>query len=74
MRGNPIPLFDAENSKKSPVQALLKPNPTLQAIDFIWSNAKFRYAAEQRNFFGLTGELNALTAELQPNLSVCRIS
>ena len=70
----PIPLFDGENSKKTAVQALLRPNLTLQVIDFIWPDAKFRYAAEQRNFSGLTGELNGLTAEVQPNLSVCRIS
>ena len=64
----PIPLFDGENSKKTPVQALFRLNPTLQVIDFIWLDAQFRYAAEQRNFFGLTAELNGRTAELQRNL------
>jgi hypothetical protein len=29
---------------------------TLQVIDLFWSNAKFRYAAEQRNFSTLTAE------------------
>jgi hypothetical protein len=36
-------------------------------IDLIGSDAKFRYAAEQRNFFDLTAELNGRTAELQRN-------
>ena len=39
----------------------------LQVTDFIWFDVKFRYGAEQRNFFGLTAELNGLTAELQRN-------
>jgi hypothetical protein len=33
-------------------------------IDLIGPKAKFRYGVEQRNFFGLTAELNGLTAEL----------
>jgi hypothetical protein len=44
--------------QKMPVQALFRPNPAVQVVDFIGSDAKFRYAAEQRNFFGLTAELN----------------
>jgi hypothetical protein len=43
---------------------------TLQIVDSIEVNAKFRYAAEQRNFGGRTEELNGLTAELQRKLSV----
>jgi hypothetical protein len=42
----------------------------LQMVDPIGVNAKFRYAAEQRNFGGLSAELNGLTAELQRNLPV----
>jgi hypothetical protein len=53
-----------------PIQALRGPKATLQVFDSIWFRPEFRYAAEQRNFFGLTGELNGLTAELQRKLSV----
>jgi len=44
----------------------------LQVIDSVSVFAKFRYDKEQRNFGGLSGELNGLTAELQRNLSVRR--
>jgi hypothetical protein len=63
-----IPLFDGEKQQKTAVQALRSPNQTLQAIDLIRLDAKFRYAAEQRNFLGLTAELNGRTAEMQRNL------
>jgi len=48
--GHRIPLFAAEKQQKSPVQALRRPNPTFQVIDFIWVLEKFRYTPEQRNF------------------------
>jgi hypothetical protein len=63
-----VPLFDGKNQQKTAVQALRSSNHTLQVIDFIRFDAKFRYAAEQRNFLGLTAELNGRTAEMQRNL------
>jgi hypothetical protein len=56
-----------KNSKKPLFQPSAGRNPTLQVIDLIGPKAKFRYAEKQRNFFGLTAELNGLTAELQRN-------
>jgi len=50
-----IPLFHGEKQQKTPVQALCRLIPALQVIDLIGSDAGFRYAAKQRNFFGLTG-------------------
>jgi hypothetical protein len=41
-----IPLFDAEKQQKTPVQALLTPNSTIQAIDFI---DRTRNSAAPRN-------------------------
>ena len=53
-----------------PIQALRRPNATLQVVDAICVRREFRYAAEQRNLGGRSGELNSPTAELQRNLSV----
>jgi hypothetical protein len=39
-----IPLFDGKKQQKAPVQALRRTNPTFQVVDFIWVQAKFRYA------------------------------
>jgi hypothetical protein len=64
-----IPLFGGEKQQKTPVQALRRRKLTSQVVDFICVKTKFRYTAEQRNFFGLTGELNGRTAEVQRNLS-----
>jgi len=64
-----IPLFHGEKQQKTPVQAHVRPKPAVQVVDFIGPDAKFRYATEQRNFFGLTAELNGPTAELQRNSS-----
>jgi hypothetical protein len=52
-----IPLFHGEKRQKTPVQALRRLNPAFQVIDLIGSDAEFPYAAKQRNFLGLTGEL-----------------
>jgi hypothetical protein len=68
-----IPLFDAEKQQKTPVQARLRWNPTLQVVDSAWIRREFRYGAEQRKFGGRSGELDGLTAELQRNLFVRRI-
>jgi len=62
-----IPLFYAEKQQKTLFRPSAGRNTALQVIDFIWLDVKFRYGAEQRNFFGLTAELNGLTAELQRN-------
>jgi hypothetical protein len=40
------------------ILGLGEPILTSQTIDFIGSEAKFRYSAEQRNFDSLSGELN----------------
>jgi hypothetical protein len=44
-----IPLFDGEKQQKTLLQTLRRPTLALQIIDYIRENAKFRYAAEQRN-------------------------
>jgi hypothetical protein len=62
-----IPLFHGEKQQKPLIPALRRLNPAFQVIDLIGSDAEFPYAAKQRNFFGLTGELNGRTAELQRN-------
>jgi hypothetical protein len=62
-----IPLFDGEKQQKMPIPALRGPKATLQVFDSVWFRREFRYAAEQRNFFGLAGELNDRSAELQRN-------
>jgi|SRR6516165_6086818 hypothetical protein len=66
------PCSTGKNSKKCRIQALRGLNTTSQMVDPIGVNAKFRYAAEQRDFFGRTAELNGRAAELQRNLSVPR--
>jgi hypothetical protein len=63
-----FPCSTRKNSKKRLFQPSAGRNPAPQVIDFIGSDVKFRYGAKQRNFFGLTAELNGLTAELQRNL------
>jgi hypothetical protein len=62
-------LFDGEKLRRL-IQALLRPNATLQVVDAICVRREFRYAAEQRNLGGRSGDLNSPTAELQRNLSV----
>jgi hypothetical protein len=62
-----FPCSTRKNSKKPLFRPSAGRNTALQVIDFIWLDVKFRYGAEQRNFFGLTAELNGLTAELQRN-------
>jgi hypothetical protein len=52
-----IPLFDAEKQQKPLIPALHRQNNALQVVDFIWVRGEFRYAAKQRNSFGLSGEL-----------------
>jgi hypothetical protein len=54
-----------KKQQKTPIQAPRRPNPTRQVTDFIGFRRKIPYAAKQRNFFGLTAELNGPTAELQ---------
>jgi hypothetical protein len=63
-----FPCSQGKNSKKPLFRPLAGQKSTLQAADFIGTLAKFRYAAEQRNFEGRSGELFGLTAELQRNL------
>ena len=63
-----FPCSTGKNSKKCRIQGLWGLNTTLQIVDIIGVNAKFRCTAEQRNFGGRSGELNGLTAELQRNL------
>jgi hypothetical protein len=69
-----FPLFDGKKQQKTLFQALCRPNATLQVIDYIGIQGEFRYAAEQRNFGGLTEEINGRTAEVQWNLSVRLLS
>jgi hypothetical protein len=64
-----IPLFEGKNSKNACSRPFAGQNSALQAIDSMRVLPKFRYAAEQRNFSGPSGELNRRTAELQRNLS-----
>jgi hypothetical protein len=45
-----IPLFHGEKQQKPLIPALRRPNLTLQVVDSICIQAKFRCAAEQRNF------------------------
>src|SRR5215472_13738075 len=70
------PEFPCSTGKNSKIR-LFRPstdqNTMLQVADSIRVRRKFRYAAEQRNFGGLSGELNGRTAELQRNLSVAEI-
>jgi hypothetical protein len=40
-----ISLFHGEKQQKPLLSALRRPNPAFQVIDFIWTTAKFRYAA-----------------------------
>jgi hypothetical protein len=63
-----------KKQQKRLFQALRRPNATLQVVDLISIQSEFRYAAKQRNFTGLSGELNGPAAELQRNLSAGRIS
>ena len=63
-----------KNSKKPLFRPSTDQNTTLQVADSIRFRHKFRYGAEQRNFGGLSGELNDRTAELQRNFSVRSIS
>src|SRR5215469_4992928 len=51
--------FTGKNSKKPLFRPSTDQNTTLQVADSIRVRRKFRYAAEQRNFGGLTGELTA---------------
>jgi hypothetical protein len=53
-----IPLFHRKKQQKTPVPALRSPNYTVQVIDSMGLEREFRYAAEQRNFRGRSGELN----------------
>jgi hypothetical protein len=68
------PLFDAEKQQNTLIPALRRQNEALQVVDFICVSGEFRYAAKQRNFFGLSAELFGRTVELQRNLSARRIS
>jgi hypothetical protein len=34
--GDRIPLFDGEKQQKMPIQALRRPNTTLQVVDLTW--------------------------------------
>jgi hypothetical protein len=65
-----IPLFHGKKQQKPLFPALLRPNSALQVIDSIWVRREFRYATEQPNFGGRTGEINGRTAELQRNLQM----
>src|SRR5215469_9857667 len=64
------PEFPCSMGKNSKIR-LFRPstdqNTMLQVADSIRVRRKFRYAAEQRNFGGLSGELNGRTEELQRN-------
>jgi hypothetical protein len=51
-----IPLLTGEKQQKQPIQALCRPNATLQVIDLFGLKTKFRYIAEQRNFSTQTAE------------------
>jgi hypothetical protein len=53
-----IPLFDGEKQQKPLIPALRRSNVAFQVVDFIGVRREFRYAAEQRNFGGRSGELN----------------
>jgi hypothetical protein len=56
-----------KNSKKRLFPAPRRRETTSQVVDFIAVLREFRYATKQRNFGGLTGEINSRTAELQRN-------
>jgi hypothetical protein len=53
-----------KNSKTAPVPAPRGRNTALEVIDSILVLPEFRYAGEQRNFSGRSGELNGLSAEI----------
>jgi hypothetical protein len=65
-----FPCSTGKNSKKCRIQAIRGLNTTLQEIDSIGVNAKFRCTAEQRNFGSGSAELYGCSPELQRNLSV----
>jgi hypothetical protein len=53
-----IPLFDGEKTAKNACSGPSQTKTDLASGWFHLTQTKFRYAALQRNFFGLTAELN----------------
>jgi hypothetical protein len=56
-RESGFPCSTGKKQQNTLIPALRRQNDVLQVVDFICVRGEFRYAAKQRNFFGLSGEL-----------------